>query len=476
MAMSSANEPSAEPEVETTETVTDKAAAPSKPVDSQVPLTYFGSIESSAYKYGWECLQAGAFDDGLEAAEMGLQETKARVLDLFQTNAETMDMDKVELHESMAPFFYLYGTTLLYSVEEQSSEQLAALTMNDAPPEAASANAHDSDESEASAAAEQVKEDYADDLEIAWENLEIARTTLEIMLQQVESSETMTVKKEKIQLDLAQVCLRAADLQRMNGQYENAVRDFEHSLQLRLETPLLGPYDRKIADVYMNLGATYFVLVSSTTTADSENPVPAMDPKELEKKLAIWRNRGFYNTFMAGKTLCGQLAMMCGVDPTQFFQKAEQNVASFKSTGLEKHEEEMEHPTTLSLKLKSLREHAGKMEPLHGQKDLFDEISEMLVEIQETIDEGEAGEEGVHKVQQMKADIAAAMAAEQDLEDHANEGSATTIGFGSAAAAATTATAQPMAAMMVKKKKKREDLENVLETEPVAKQMKTATE
>jgi tetratricopeptide (TPR) repeat protein len=454
-------------------TISDAKPAP-EPSQQQAsdaaPLDYLGSINSPTYQYGWSCLQSGAFDDALEAAELGLTTTKERLVQAFQARGDVLSEEELDLHEALAPFHYLYGTTLLYSVEEQSSEQLtASMTSMESPAEASSDNGDDEYALENNGE-QQLKQEFADDLEIAWDNLEVARAVLEKMIH----GKTV-VPKEKMQLDLAQICLRAADLQRMNGRYEDAIIDFEKALQLRTETSLLGPFDRKIADVHMNLGGTYLLLVAETKKSQADEPTINAD--ELEKKLMLWRSRGFYHSFMAGKTLCGQIAIMCNVEPTEFFQQAEQDIPSFKSTGLEEHEELIDHPTTLSLKLKSLRKHASSLQPMNGQEEQFADLNDWLDEIQESIDEGEAGEEGVQKVQQMKAEITAAVANQQEAEDAAAGGGVvtTTIGFGSAAAVASTATAQPISTMMVKKKKKREGEEHDdMDSKPAAKQLKSA--
>jgi tetratricopeptide (TPR) repeat protein len=382
------------------------------PPASSIP-TYQSSEDSRYYMVAKTLLNDGDFETALTTIEEGIEWTKARL---------PTDEDNT-LHESMAPFHYLYGTTLLYSIEE-STEGLQQMTTVESSGE------------------EGGDEEPVEDMEIAWENLDTARTILERML-------AAEPENDKLKADLAQVFLREGDLQRQNGAYDAAVADYTACLQYREQNSTIPVYSRKIADVHCNLGLVYFNLVVETKIP--EDPVQA---DETSKKLAFARSRGFYHYYECAKNFGGMLAELCGADPTEMLRKAEQ-IPQFKSTGDEGDNDD--HPRIISMKLRNLRTLVAKLEaPEPAQEEVADFIA-VLQEIQETVDEAETSEKGVAEASAMKDEITALVAAQAASEEMVDEatGANNTIGFGSAAAAASTAAAQPVM-MMVKKKKKRD--------------------
>ena len=78
----------------------------------------------------------------------------------------------MELQESLAPLYYLYGTTLLYSVEE--SDVMMAKGGGNAAADVELEPVEPRGEEEGEEAA--VAVDPAEDLQIAWENLDLARS------------------------------------------------------------------------------------------------------------------------------------------------------------------------------------------------------------------------------------------------------------------------------------------------------------
>jgi tetratricopeptide (TPR) repeat protein len=349
----------------------------------------------------------------------------------------------------MAPFHYLYGTTLLYSIEESTDLQQQMTN-------AVGGQAEEAD-------------DEADDSQIAWENLEIARAILEKMLQTPREEQPLV--EQKLRVDLAQVLVREGDLQRQNGRYEQAVADYTSCLQLREGDSGLGPYDRKIADVHYQLGLTYTLMAAETKAAappeqqrgEQQRPV-VPEEEDTDRKRAFYRSRSFHHFVECSKAFAGQIAVLCGVDPVGLLKRADSDIPKFKSTGEEEQEDDVDHPKIAGLKLASLRKHLGQLTPPIAEQSTYTDLCMLLEEIQETVDEAENAEKGVHQVAEMKEQITAAVAAQAGQaaeapaggETGAAAGGETTVGFGSAAAAANTAAAKPVM-MVVKKKMKKRD-------------------
>jgi tetratricopeptide (TPR) repeat protein len=418
-----AEEPIAEP----AEAASGEAKAPPSIPATATEPSYDDSEQSGNYVLAKNFLNDGDFEQALTTIEEGIEGTKSILLAANEDKVDTEDY--ISLHESLAPFHYLYGTTLLYSIEESNDTNMTTSGGGEADPDDENADA----------------EEAADDMQIAWENLETARTILENMMTSSDS--------DKLKLDLAQVLLREGDLQRLNGRYETAINDYQSCLVLREGNPLLGPYDRKIADVHYNLGLNYMMLVADAKGATEEST----DAPKSEKTLAELRSKSFHHYLACSKTLCGQIAFLCNVDSDEFLKKAEQDIPNFKSTGED--DDAMDHPKIVSMKLQAFRKHVLALQTPSEHLDIVSTLSELLDEIQETIDESENSEKGVQQVSDMKAEISAAVAAEPgDSEDEgAATGATTTVGFGSAAAAASTVTANPVMAVRKKNKRPAED-------------------
>jgi tetratricopeptide (TPR) repeat protein len=418
-----AEEPIAEPAVAEAEAASeDSKAPPSLPTTTSTEPSYDDSEQSGNYVLAKNFLNDGDFEQALTTIEEGIDGTKSIL-------AENDKLD-TEFHESLAPFHYLYGTTLLYSIEESNDTNMTT--------SGGGGGEVDPDDENADA------EEAADDMQIAWENLEAARTILENMMTSNDS--------DKLKLDLAQVLLREGDLQRLNGRYETAINDYQSCLVLREGNPLLGPYDRKIADVHYNLGLNYMMLVADAKGATEETT----EAPKSEKTLAELRSKSFHHYLACSKTLCGQIAFLCNVDSDEFLKKAEQDIPNFKSTGED--DDAMDHPKIVSMKLQAFRKHVLALHTPSEHLDIVSTLSELLDEIQETIDESENSEKGVQQVSEMKAEISAAVAAEPgDSDDEGATGATTTVGFGSAAAAASTVAANPVMAVRKKNKRPAED-------------------
>ena len=392
---------------------------------SAIP-SYERSESSDHYKLAKHLLAEGDFEQALTAIEQGIEETKALLM--------SVGVEDVDLHESIAPFHYMYGTTLLYSIEESNDTQVTVDTATqtvaaaEAPPAAATAAAAP-DGAPQPEDAPAVSSENADDMNIAWENLEVARTIVEGLLTQDTVNKT---SKSKLQLDLAQILLRSADLQRLNGRYPEAIQDYEACLQLR--KLLLPEFDRKIADAQYNLGLSY--LSNSGELQKQDTPEnQAVSQEHCQKGIQLYLE--------CGRSLCGQMAQLSGVDPNTILV-THKDQGGFKTTGLETETNMGDASQTLSL----WRKNASSL----ASGEVVDDLKDTLDIIQETIDEAEKSQDAIRQAAQLKVQAQKAITKEDE------GGVTTTIGFDkptlSADATATAAAAKPM--MVVKKKKKRD--------------------
>ena len=408
-----------------TVTVTEPNSSSTAEVTVAALPTYESSEKSEKYVLCKSLLSSGDFEQALELIEQAIEETREILVSM-------MEHSDTDLHESMAPFHYLYGTTLLYSIEESNDTQMTVAASDEAEGEGAPDGA-DADEQQ-----------NVEDMEIAWENLDTARNIVEAMLLR-ESDDNITAEfKSKLQLDLAQILLREGDLQRMNGRYAEAILDYEGCLQMR--KILLPMYDRKIADAQYNLGLSY--LSNSTELRKEENTDPAkikIAQEHCQKGVQLYVD--------CAQTLCGQIANLCAVDPSVILLSQDEGtakVAGFKTTGMDEADVARSNNNKMaSQSISAWREAIASLTPVDEDDPRLEDLRQLLQEIQETVDEAERSQEAVLEATQIR--IRAQNAA--DAED----GVTTQIGFGQPTlithSAATTATAA--APLMVVKKKKR---------------------
>lgn len=393
--------------------------------------TYQSSEASDFYQSAKALLKSGDFEDALSALEEGIAWTQEQLAGI----------EDASLHESMAPFHYLYGTTLLYSIEESNDTSPEPLTTVEAAQEDGETVPNDDNDDGPEVPA-------VEDMEIAWEHLETARTILEQMLLRANAADHALLRA-----DLAQVLLRAGDLQRLNGAYDASVADYTACLSCydQIQTP---PYSRKRADVHCNLGAVYFNIVveakktDPTTAAEHEN---ALSANERERKMAYHRGRGYHHYFECARTLVGMMAQGLGVvDPKEWLDQAEaaSETAPFYDVQSE------HYPQFIRSQLRSLRQYVSSQVESQKKEELPDEVQDclaLLEEIQETIEEAELSEQGVVEATAMKEEITALVAAQAEPKEE----------FGSVTAAACTAVAQTIAVVRKKKPRAVEDAPTV---------------
>lgn len=384
--------------VESTQPVTKRAT---EVISQDVSLVeaYAHSEASDSYKLSKHLLAEGDFEQALTSIEKGIEAVK-----------DTLP------ESAMAPFHYLYGTTLLYHIEESTDTAMTVGNQN--------------------------SEETADDMQIAWENLEAARILVENLL----STPIGDQEKRKLQLDSAQIALREGDLQRMNGRYSDAIQDYHTCLHFRKMH--LGPYDRKIADAQYNLGLSH--LSSSSELQKDVSPETSEVTADSKKVGQEHCQKGIELYVSCARTLCGHIALLCGMEPTDILER--EKMAGLKTTGLETEPSSSEKAQML----RAWRESVATLSPLAAGDLAVDDLRHLLDEIQEIVDEAERSQDAVRQASQLKAQ--AQKAADENGEEIGADGSVTTIGFGNPALSAEVAVgeqAQPM--MVVKRKKKKRD-------------------
>jgi tetratricopeptide (TPR) repeat protein len=441
-------------------------------------FTYESTEASSDYQLAKALMQNGDFDNAMETIGTAMAVLTSQLTDLAHATTNHHDNednedndDDVALHPALAPLYYLYGTTLLYTIEE-STDELQGV-------EAQPGQEEDDDDANAASAVNATTADMADaaadDTQIAWENLEAARTIL---------AHKMGPLSEKLQLDLAQIHLRLGDLQRANGRYQDAIMDYQQCFELRL--PLLGPYDRKVADTQYNLGLVCMLVAAegdrqqpptaaaaapNDDTTESDHP-SILSPTVREE----YRTRALSHYLGAAKAFAGQIAFLVGCNPDDILGNLTPIMPSGKTTGMEDADLAA---TVMSGTLHAIRARVATWTtnhstnstttsadpPLDETGETIHELKEILDEIQETMDEAESSKQAIAEVSEIK--LKAQAAADGEGGEVFNlDGSTTTIGFGTASAAtatvmssvaATTATAAAPPLMVVRKKVKRAD-------------------
>ncbi|CAJ1956997.1 unnamed protein product [Cylindrotheca closterium] len=381
---------------------------------------YEASEVSCHYEEAKQLLNEGKFEEALASIESGIKAVK----DAMPGAA-------------MAPFHYLYGTTLLYQLEESTDVDVTVAT--------------------------ETSDENADDMQIAWENLEAARILVEAALSHVLKDATKSCTKTKLELDLAQIALRSADLQRMNGRYSEAIEDYQTCLDLRKLH--LDEYDRKIADCFYNIALSNLLACTELQKEATESKNSA-EGTSREDRAREHREAGIELYLDCAKTLCGEIAFLCGKQPSDIL-----NGPEFKTST-------EEETTTASQKSETLRRWrmavSSASPSMQGDQNLVDLI-QMLDEIQETIDEAEKSQDAIRQAsmlkQQARDDVANGKAG-------ADNGQTSAIGFDKPTAAIATkdvdvAGESAKSIMVVRKKKKRKRVED---SEPIAEGKKPKVE
>jgi hypothetical protein len=472
------------------------------------PMTYENTKKSKFYTNAKGSLQTGDFEAALAIIESGI------------TSIMSTLPDPDEMHECIAPLYYLYGTTLLYSIEESQENPENSLMASQVQQE------------------QQQQEgggDSAGDLEIAWENLETARSILSRCCgnegESTSSDDKLSVEeKEERTMDLAQIYARLGDLSRHDGHFDRAINDYETCCESRREV-LKGNkvWDRKIADIEYSLGITCLSLAAEAEKKlldemDDENKkiictakgataatIKAQPTNEKEDKVNLspeqitaLREKSVRHYVQCSRILAGLIGVMCDRNPSEIaaadsdLETTEKKCApksnkGTKTTGLD---ENVSVPDQASVALSKIRERVSELKPTDAvDSATVHDLREMLDEIQETIDNFEKDREGLRdlSIMRKKAEEEANESDEPKTKPpELEETGTTTIGFGAqesptfAVASASgggfaaaksisvdsgVAAAAPM--MVIKKKKKKRDQKQSTGEESSAKRVKT---
>lgn len=334
---------------------------------------------------------------------------------------------------------------------------------------------------------EEAPSDPAEDLQIAWENLETARSIMSKMVEEFSKEEEdaiviksvgkseevdgdnsnvnnndekkmMTYTKDQqteILLDLAKVHSRLGDLQKANGNSTGSISDYIISLSIR--SKCLDRYDKLVADAHFSLAQAYVEAPNSQARMEDEAAgiVAALGGGEesgsgghrelTEEELAEFREKSCDHYLACGVSFAGLLAKMCGVDADEITKvedaslnsggrgaAAAATASTASSVGV--------HSETLAI----LRKRISTLQPLAStDNDTFTDICEMLDEIQEALDSAEGTEQALKGLAVMKAnEIRKHSGKGGEGETVLEEGGATTtIGFGNVASSCAASSA-----------------------------------
>lgn len=494
------------------------STASAKAATAPMP-TYQQTKQSKAYTLAKDLLQEGSLDDALSTLELTLQctlqslsNTTANVDNVDsknKANDEDDDAAGAELHESLAPLYYLYGTTLLYSVEEsdvmmggkngaRQEDQQVDFDNEDGQQDGTNDdNNNDNNGNNDERQGEEGDDDGAaanpdtdGDLQIAWENLDTARAILSRMISEDEiqsilqsascsdekigasSDNTIVLKSnhkcdaeddattkrqytpeelKELVVDLARIHTRLGDLQRANGNDLDAIPDYERALELRT---CLGKFDRSVADSHFGLASTYAESINLDHNNDaSMNGGEGSSAKKglTKEEVGQFREKSLDHYLACGVAFAGLIAMLCGEDPekvTSVEAGAAGTVAAAAASATNTSTSSI-HSETLAI----LRERVSSLQPIKNEdNDKLSDLKEMLDEIQEAMDANEDTEQALKDVAVMKAN---------EIKKHAGKGGAdgeerdekeeeggvtTTIGFGPPTVSAFATNALPPAA------------------------------
>ncbi|CAN0534426.1 unnamed protein product, partial [Ectocarpus sp. 12 AP-2014] len=215
------------------------------------------TLADPQYKAGRKLIDDGRLEEAVNFFS-GLLETRVQVL------------SGDEMSPSLAPLYYEYGNSLLYNAEEsgavfgdaitdaeqkkramaiveaQINGQAAAAAAAAAGGGAAGEGANGVAEGEGAAGqAPSPDQEAEEDLELAWENLEMAR--------RIYGGLELT---EDIRTAIAKVHLRLGDLNMVNGMYNEAADEFEKCLDHRLALPCRQ--SRGVADAHVRRAQALF--------------------------------------------------------------------------------------------------------------------------------------------------------------------------------------------------------------------------
>jgi len=472
--------------------------------------TYLTTKSSKAYTLSKQLLASGSLDDALSTLEMALQLSRDMLTNAFNNtnnNNDKKDDDdgvNIELHEGLAPLYYLYGTTLLYSVEEsdvmmandQTKINGAAATADiDVPPEDEKVGAEQpvnggyGEEEDGGNEVQEVS-DPTEDLQIAWENLDLARSIVTRLVEDFKPNSNtdgaITIKSNNLKsdesdinnlpinngvvytkaeqtdllLDLAQIHTRLGDLQRANANILPCIDDYTLALDLRTQT--LGKFDKKVADSHFSLAQVY--AEAPNQVAENEGKVSDFvnslggpgaasggsggggDVELTEEEKIDMRRKSLEHYLACGVAFVGVMAKLCGEDAEVLTSANDESCAAcaLDSAAMAASASSAQSSTNYAKTMSTLRQRITSLPQTKLTQDTkleFDDLKELLDEIQEAMDSAEETEEGLKSLGQMKANEIKKHEMKQNGEsvvEKSEDGAMTTIGFGAPSSSSLT--------------------------------------
>ena len=450
------------------------------------PLSYLSIKQTPLYMKAKDDLREGNLESALMTIESCLTTSLAQ-------------LSGDEFHIALAPLYYLYGTTLLYLVEENDA-------LLPPPPPQDQQEEEEEEEGEQNHYSDgQVGEIHDDlqeqnqeqnmteDVQVAWENLDLSRTILhralddilpDLMLSSSNNTKSETRKTNKGDsdedhiiaeqvFDLGQIYLRLGDIQKANGDYVHAVEDYNmcKNIWIGLRKLIQKPEnERKIAHCYYCIAEVLMMLANDAdkqqqqqvTSGDAgleevlqsvaSASAVASSSNDPQDEIDQHRKLSISNYLTCGQTFANVIALLCNEKATILDNNDDESkTKQVMAPSL------VDIVQSASEKLQLIRSNVSNMNASSkDDESTVAEIKELLDEIQEVIDSSISEAKVLREdVSQMKKTLTTT--AEQN-DNPTNAFSTTTIGFGPPATSITsTVTDIPVLVAKKKKKAKEED-------------------
>ncbi len=463
--------------------------------DVSLSPSYWSIKQTPLYVKAKEELRDGSLESALVTIESCLTET------LSQLSGD-------EFNVALAPLYYLYGTTLLYSVEENDAlispppqDQLVTEQQQQQQlEENEEARGEESSENQL----QQQHQEMAEDIQVAWENLDLARTILHRVLDNIlptllaettssssngHASTTTTTLQNPIKVgksdgtqdaddciaeqifDLGQIYLRLGDIQKGNGNYLNAVEDYHTCKNIWVGLRHLcqkTENERKVAHCYYCIGEVYMMMANeadatqvpieeeacaTAAAASTKSVAAAAATTTTQAEIDQYRKVSILNYLTCGQTFANVILKLCDQDILTVDNNDTSNHEKLVSSSL------ADVVQDSSEKLKCLRTLVAPRTPSCADfSPTVAEIKEILDEIQEVIDSSISEAQVLREnMAQMKKSSTSSVEENGNPNDLSSDkdglSSTTTIGFGPSIL--STSSANATIPMLVAKKKKK---------------------
>jgi len=460
--------------------------------DLSLPPSYRSIKQTPLYVKAKEELRDGSLESALVTIESCLTET------LSQLSGD-------EFNVALAPLYYLYGTTLLYSVEENdaliSPPPQDHLFTEQQQQQQLEENEEEKEEENSENQLQQQHQEMAEDIQVAWENLDLARTILHRVLDDIlptlfaettssssnGHASTTTLqnsikvgKSDGLQdaddciaeqiFDLGQIYLRLGDIQKGNGNYLNAVEDYDMCKNIWVGLRKLcqkAENERKVAHCYYCIGEVYMMMANeadatqvpsegeayATAATASIAAAAATTTTTTQAEIDQYRKMSILNYLTCGQTFANVILQLC--DQDMFI--VDNNNTSIHEKVVSSSLADIVQDS--SEKLKCLRTLVAPKTPSCADfSPTVAEIKEILDEIQEVIDSSISEAQVLREnMAQMKKSSTASVEEDGNPNDLSSDkdglSSTTTIGFGPSILSTSSANAT-IPILVAKKKKK----------------------